>query len=159
MTGTLSGRGVLFWLFGFFGVIIAVNVWFIVASVRTFSGEDEQKPYLQGIAYNQTLTRRAEQRALDWRAVVTSARLNGETVRVTIALRHGDGSPISGLILHGELRHPADEGRDRQSPLKEVGPGRYEATIAGITAGAWDFVAGTPPDQQPFEMTRRLWMP
>lgn len=159
MSGTLTGRGVLLWLAGFFGIIIAVNVWFIVAAVRTFSGEDEQKPYLQGVEYNQTLARRAAQRALNWQATVTSARVNGKTVRVTISLRQADGTPVSRLSLQGELRHPSDEGRDRPVALKEVVPGQYVATVTGVSTGAWDIVADTGPRQPPFEMTRRLWLP
>lgn len=159
MKGTLSGRAVLLWLLGFFGVIISVNVWFITASVRTFSGEDEQKPYLQGVEYNQTLARRAAQKALDWRATVASSRVNANAVQVMIFLSHQDGSPVRGLSLNGELRHPSDEGRDKQTVLKEVAPGTYSATVSGITAGAWDIVAETAPKQPPFATTRRLWLP
>ena len=159
MTGTLSGRGVLVWLLGFFGIIIAVNVWFIMASVRTFSGEDEQKPYLQGVEYNQTLARRAIQQTLNWHATVTPRRLSDEAVRISLLVRRADGTPIPGLSLHGELRHPSDEGRDRSVLLQETMPGRYEATVKGIGRGAWDFAAQTTPNQPPFEMTRRLWMP
>ena len=158
MNRTLSGRDVLFWLLGFFGIVIAVNVWFIVASVRTFSGEDEQKPYLQGVEYNQTLARRAEQRSLGWRATIASARM-GNTVKVSLSLRRPNGSPVSGLSLNGELRHPADEGRDRPAALKEVAPGTYAAIVTGITPGAWDLVAETAPRQPPFETVKRLWLP
>ncbi|HEY1878254.1 MAG TPA: FixH family protein, partial [Rhizomicrobium sp.] len=66
MTGRLTGRGVLIWLFGFFAVIFAMNIYFIMVSSRTFRGEDEQKPYLQGVEFNQTLARRAEQESLGW---------------------------------------------------------------------------------------------
>lgn len=159
MKGTLSGRGVLLWLLGFFGIVIAVNVWFIVASVRTFTGEDEQKPYLQGVEYNQTLGRRAAQKALKWGAIVASRRLSAEAVHVMIWLSGQDGSPVSGLSLTAELRHPSDEGRDKQTVLKEVEPGTYAATVNGIAPGAWDFVAETGPHQPPFETTRRLWLP
>lgn len=159
MTGTLSGRGVFFWLLGFFGIIIAVNVWFIMASVRTFSGEDEQEPYLQGVQYNQTLARRAAQRVLNWEATITSTRAGADRVQVRVLLRHQDGSPVTGLTLTGELRHPSDEGRDRPAALKEIAPGAYEATVNGISPGAWDMVAGTAGGQPPFETTRRLWLP
>ncbi len=159
MTGILSGRGVLLWLLGFFGIIISVNVWFVMASVRTFSGEDEQKPYLQGVEYNQTLARRAVQHSLNWQASVISSRVHGNIVRVMIQLRRPDGSPVSGLSLSGELRHPSDEGRDTPATLKEVAPGAYQATVGGITPGAWDLVAETRAGQTPFETTRRLWLP
>ena len=159
MTRPLTGRGVLLWLAGFFLCVIAVNAGFVVASVKTFSGEDEQKPYLQGVEYNDTLARRAAQRILNWRASVTSSRLENGAVRVTIFLRHPDGSPVPGLSLRGELRHPTDEAKDRPVPLKEAAPGTYQAVVDGIGRGAWDIVAETAPHQPPFEATRRLWLP
>jgi nitrogen fixation protein FixH len=158
MTHTLTGRTVLYWLLGFFGVIIAVNVWFIIASIQTFSGEDEQKPYLQGIEYNQTLARRAEQVALGWRATISTRRLAGGKVRVSVNLMKADGTPETGLALHGELRHPADEELDRTLRLKETAPGTYQTEISGVHSGAWDVVVETGDPQPPFEATRRLWV-
>jgi len=124
MTGTLTGRGVLFWLLGFFGVIIAMNAWYIAVSFKTFRGEDEQLPYLQGIGYNQTLAHRAEQRALGWRAAVTIARVSPGNARLQVVMRDAGGHPVSGLTLKGELRHPADENRDRPLVLNPVAPRR-----------------------------------
>ena len=148
-----------YWLLGFFGVIIAVNVWFIIASIETFSGEDEQKPYLQGIEYNQTLARRAEQVALGWRATISTRRLAGGKVRVSVNLMKADGTPETGLALHGELRHPADEELDRTLRLKETAPGTYQTEISGGALPApgtwWSRPAIRRP---PFEATRRLWV-
>ena len=108
MTGHLTGRGVLIWLFGFFGVIFATNAYFIMVSTRTFRGEDEQKPYLQGVEYNQTLARHAEQAALGWQAAITAARLPGGHVRIEIRMCDRAGKPVAETGLAGELRHPAD---------------------------------------------------
>ena len=159
MNHTLSGRGVFVWLLGFFGVIIAVNVWFIVASVRTFSGEDEQNPYLQGIKYNQTLARRAEQKALNWHSMIAASRLAGGAVRISLNLRRSNNGPESGMALRGELRHPMDEGRDRALRFKETSRGIYQADLAGVSRGLWDVVVWSAAGQPPFEATRRLWVP
>ena len=159
MVRPLTGRGVLFWLFGFFGVIVAVNVCFAVISVKTFSGEDEQKPYLQGVEYNDTLARRAEQEKLGWKAAVSAVRQASGKVRFTVALRRADGSPEDGAVLRGELRHPASEYRDRPLDLKQTAPGRYEEELAGVAPGAWDVIVNNRRAQAPFEATRRLWVP
>ncbi len=76
---------------------------------RTFRGEDEQKPYLQGVEFNQTLARRAEQTALGWKATITATRLVRGDVRIEITIRDRGGKPVAELGLTGELRHPADE--------------------------------------------------
>jgi nitrogen fixation protein FixH len=154
----LTGRDVFIWLFGFFAVIFAMNIYFIMVSTSTFRGEDEQKPYLQGVAYNQTLARRAEQMALGWKAAISATRLSGGNVRIEMRMMDRDGRPVKGPELGGELRHPADENRDRPIDLKLVGPGTYQAELAGISPGAWDVLVRSRNEHVPFEAERRLWL-
>jgi nitrogen fixation protein FixH len=158
MTRPLTGWGVLAWLGGFFALVFAANLAFVIMSVKTFSGEDEQKPYLQGVEFNQTLARRAEQKRLDWRATISAGRAASGAVRIDVALRRPDGAPQTGLRLGGELRHPMDENRDRPLKLKEVAAGLYRAELSGVGAGKWDVVVATGHDQVPFETSRRLWL-
>jgi nitrogen fixation protein FixH len=154
----LSGRAVLVWLTGFFGIIIAVNIIFITMSVKTFSGEDEQKPYLQGMEYNDTLARRAAQRRLGWQGEIGATRLAGGAVRITVAVKDAAGQPLRGLALAAELRHPADERRDRELSLAETAPGLYQSDVPGVAAGHWDVLV-TAKSRQPFAADRRLWVP
>jgi nitrogen fixation protein FixH len=158
MTGKLTGRGVLLWLLAFFGVIIAVNVSFIVASINTFSGEDEREPYLQGIAYNHTLAERSQQEKLKWSATISASRLASGAVRVFVTIVDAQGLPQSQIRLSGELRHPADENRDHAIRLRDVGDGRYEADVKGVAPGAWDVIIESASSHQPFEAERRLFV-
>jgi len=158
MTGRLTGGKVLLWLIGFFGVIIAINVYFITISITTFRGEDEQKPYLQGIEYNQTLERRAEQEKLRWDATISASRLASGAVRVTVTIADARGLPQTQVKLSGELRHPSDENRDHAIVLHEAGGGRYEADVKGVAPGAWDIIVQSPSANRPFEAVRRLWI-
>ena len=159
MTGTLTGRGVLMWLTAFFTLIFATNAFFIVLSVKTFRGEDEQKPYLQGIEYNDTLARRAEQVRLGWHAQASAARLASGDVRIDVALRDRFGRPVASLPLVVELRHPSDENRDRQLTLRMPHTGQYEADAGKLSAGFWDLVVTSNGPQPSFEATRRIWIP
>jgi nitrogen fixation protein FixH len=158
MTRTLTGRDVLLWLVVVFGLVFAVNAAFIVASVRTYRGEDEQKPYLQGVEYNHTLAERAKQAALGWKASIGASRLADGRARIAVSLLQSDGTPMTHTVLVGELRHPADEHRDLALTLHETGAGEYQVDIAGVASGAWDVIikASGP---QPFEASRRLWVP
>jgi nitrogen fixation protein FixH len=158
MAKPLTGRGVLVWLLGFFGLIIATNAYFITVSVKTFRGEDEQRPYLQGVGYNQTLARRAEQRDIGWRASLAASRLASGTVRITLDLARADGAAETGAVLTGTLRHPADENRDRVFALRQSRPGVYLADLADVSPGEWDIAVGNMGGA-PFEATRRLWIP
>src|SRR5664279_3002869 len=93
MNRVLTGRGVLLWLVAFFGIIFATNAYYITIAVKSFSGEDEQKPYLQGVEYNDTLARRALQKKLDWRAAVAASRLASGNVRIEVDLVQANGAP------------------------------------------------------------------
>lgn len=155
----LSGRGVLLWLLVFFVPIILVNVLFIAVSISTFSGEDEQKPYLQGITYNRTLARREEQRRLGWHMSVSAQRKSSGRVDLDIVLRNSDGRLHCGERLIGELRHPSDELRDRPVVVVPAASCHYAARLEGVSHGAWDLRLATPDNAQPFEASTRLWLP
>ena len=152
----LTGRRVLIWLAGFFGIIIATNAIFIAEAVKTFRGEDEQKPYLQGVEYNQTLAHRAEQKRLGWHASIDGRRLPEGKVEILVELRHRDGSPETGAQLAGELRHPADENRDRVLQFSQISSGHYQATVEAAP-GHWDVLVSNSQGA-PFQATRRLWL-
>lgn len=152
----LTGRGVLLWLGGFFGLIILTNAIFITQAVKTFRGEDEQKPYLQGVQYNQTIAHRAEQARLGWRASIDARRLPAGQVEILVALHHRDGSPETDAHLAGELRHPADENRDRALRFSQISSGLYQATIQAAP-GNWDVLVSNAQGA-PFQATRRLWL-
>jgi len=158
MTGTLTGRGVLLWLAGFFGIIFATNAIFITEAVKTFRGEDEQRPYLQGVAYNRTLEHRAEQARLGWQASITARHTMSGKVRVVVQLQQRNGAPQTQASLAGEMRHPTDENRDRPLLFSEMSPGVYQAELAGIARGNWDVLVSNQ-GQEPFQASRRLWLP
>ena len=158
MTRTLTGRGVLLWLCGFFGIIFATNAIFITEAVKTFRGEDEQLPYLQGVAYNQTLAHSAEQARLGWQASIAAQRTSSGKVDITVQLQQRDGTPETRVAMTGELRHPADENRDRALRFSEISAGVYRAEMAGVTPGNWDVLVSNN-GADPFQASRRLWVP
>ena len=157
MSRKLTGRGVLLILCGFFGVIFATNAIFITAAVRTFRGEDEARPYLQGIEYNHTLARRAEQVRLAWRASMGDERLASGMVLLTVDVAQPDGKAPAALVLTGELRHPTDEHRDRSLRFEETRPGHFETLIRDLSPGRWDMIVSNSREQ-PFHASRRLWV-
>lgn len=158
MMRKLTGRSVLLLLAGFFGVIFATNAIFIAAAVRTFRGEDEAKPYLQGVEYNHTLARRAEQARLGWQANMADRRLPSGAVLLTVDVSQPDGKAPKGLSLTGALRHPADENRDRSLHFAETTPGHFETQLRDLTPGRWELVVSNSRDK-PFQAERRLWVP
>ena len=159
MNRVLTGRGVLLWLGAFFGIIFATNAYYITVAVKSFSGEDEQRPYLQGVEYNDTLARRAKQRELGWHATMAASRLPTGQVRVSVRLADARGAPETQIKLTGELRHPANENRDRRLDLRQTAPGIYQVDLAQVSAGTWDVLVSSGTKDTSFEAVRRIWVP
>ena len=157
MNRILTGRGVLLWLTGFFGLIFATNAIFITEAVKTFRGEDEQRPYLQGVVYNRTLEHRAEQARLGWQASIAARRMPSGAVTILVELQQRDGQPQTRADMIGELRHPADENRDRVLRFSQISAGVYQAELTGVAPGNWDVLVSNKTGA-PFQASRRLWL-
>jgi len=136
----LRGGHVLAMLLLFFGVIIAINVAFAVAAVRTFPGEDERRSYTQGLHYNDTLAERRAQAASGWHA---EAQLDESSAgaRLVVHLRDRVGRPIDNAVVAGVLRWPPTEAGDRALTFVQDGAGRYGADIGDLASGRWDLRA------------------
>lgn len=159
MTRAWTGYHVLTGFLSVFALVLSVNIFFVTKAYTTFSGEDEQKPYLQGVEYNSALERRALQARLGWKATVETVRSGTTGVRIGVAMSDRRGAPVSGLSLVVELRHLADAAKDRDTELRPVAPGVYEGALDEISSGAWDLVvSATNAPKTPFEARRRVWI-
>ena len=133
----LTGKHVLVTMISFFLVILVVNIVFINFAVKTFPGEKEEKSYLQGLNYNDRLTKRAEQATLGWRVTIENATLTGDRVQLTVTVNDADGAPLSGLFVTGILSRPASAIEDQPFAFKETSNGEYIASLSS-DAGVWD---------------------
>lgn len=155
----LRGWHVLAGLLTFFGAVIAVNIYFAVAAVATFPGEDVTHPYIQGLDYNRTLSEHRAQQAQGWHVTAGLERATSGPV-LAIELRQRNGAPLTGARLDGALRWPADSHRDRALDFHEPSPGRYVANLAGLAEGDWDLrAAATAPDGQDLDFEADLRWP
>ena len=150
----LTGWHVLAIMISFFAIVLAVNITFTVAALKTFPGEVSVTPYEDGLLYNKKLAQLAAQEQLGWRAGAATA-----PDRVLLEMRDGKGAPLSGLALNGKLERPATESGRKLLVFREVRPGLYAASASGL-AGSWDLTAqaGDRAGHR-FEAERRLSWP
>lgn len=142
----------------FFGIDIAINVGFVVQSIRTFPGEVADDPYEAGVAYDHTLAREAVEQKLGWLASVGSAATGGKGEAILARWTDRSGRPLSGLTVTGLLRRPATEQEDSSLRFTEIAPGAYRA-VAAVAPGAWDLdvtAADSRGDQRTAER-RLIW--
>ncbi|MDP1631024.1 MAG: FixH family protein [Caulobacter sp.] len=152
---TIKGRHVLIALVLFFGLIAAVDGYFISLAVKTFSGQVAKNPYEAGLVYNRTLAQREREAALGWTATVE--RLDGDVIAVRVSDRAG--APLDGLSVTATLERPATSKGQRTLSFAGAGPGLYRANAAPLD-GAWDVHATIRgPGDALFEADRRLVSP
>ena len=154
----LTGRRVLTYLLGFFGVIFAVNGVFVYYALTTFNGVHTENAYLKGLNYNATIEAAEQQAALGWRmeTVLTPTETGGA---LTVTMRSADGEPVDGLGMNGVFWRPAQQGLDRPVVLQQVGAGRYQARVDLPARGQWELrLIATARDGATYRSAERLWL-
>ncbi len=149
-----TGRHLLYWLLGFFGVMLVANIIFIWLALDTFTGVTNKNAYQDGLAYNERLAAAEAQKALGWQGQVTQ----GDRTLV-LTLKDGKGAAVRGLQLEALLMRPTHDNADQRRVMVEQAPGRYLAPLELPAGGNWDLViSGTAADGTPFETRKRLWI-
>jgi nitrogen fixation protein FixH len=129
----LKGRHVLFAFLTFFGVIFAVNGYFLYSALGTHTGVVAHEPYRKGLQYNDRIAEDEKQSELGW-AHVLAASTDG---RLILNLKDKAGAPVVGLRIFGTLGRPSTSDFDRMIAFTERVPGTYVADTAVLADGAW----------------------
>jgi nitrogen fixation protein FixH len=154
----LLGRHVLMMMLSFFGVIVAVDGFMIYRAVSTFGGLETQDAYKKGLAYNQRISRDAEQARAGWQDTVE---IGGAPQHLRIALRDHAGAPITGKRLVTNVGRPATNRFDVTLDLAETAAGVYEAALPVVAEGSWIVELSAydgAGDEPAYEARRRVWI-
>lgn len=156
--GQLTGRHVLFAFLGFFGVIFAVNGYFLYSALSTYTGTVANEPYRKGLAYNARIAAGERQSELKWSDTIEI--VADGTVSVTFT--GPDNRLLDGLAVTGVLSRPSTSGFDHPLKFTEVEPGRYSAKAGKIDSGNWlatveARMVATDADPT-YRARRRLWL-
>ena len=133
---TLKGRHVLAMLLLFFGTVFSVNFYMARVAIQTFSGLEADKPYQEGLKYNEVIAAAREQAGRNWK-VEAKVEPQADGVLFTLTQRDGTGVATPGVVIRATFMHPADRRRDVSVVLTPAGEGRFSA-FALIAAGRWD---------------------
>ncbi len=159
MTQEWTGRHTLITLLCTFAVVLGVNFYFIYQAEATYPGEDVQRPYLQGIHYNQVIAARAAQAAMGWHATIGAVRDAAGNAVITVTIADKTGAPVAHEALAGLLRHPMNEELDHPIAFVARGDGSYVGRVSGVGAGRWDVeVQSTTAKEAPFTTDRLIWL-
>ena len=155
--GRLEGRHVLAILLSFFGVVFAMNGYFLFSALSTHTGVVAIEPYRKGLAYNARIAADERQTEIGWRDTLAVGR-DGK-IRVTLVDK--SGAPVLGLVVTSVVGRPATARFDRAARLVEEAPGQYIANVSALADGSWlvSIEAGDAANAEPvFRSRRRLWL-
>ncbi|HMN38549.1 MAG TPA: FixH family protein [Hyphomicrobium sp.] len=130
----LTGRHVLFALLGFFGVVFAVNAYFIDKALSTNTGVVSNEPYRKGLKYNERIEAAERQAQLGWRDDI---KLSPAGDRLSVDIRDKDGKAVDGLTIKATVGRPASEREDITVTLAQTPEGTYEAAFPPRAAGTY----------------------
>lgn len=135
----LTGRAVLFWLLGFFGVVFAVNAVMVKAATSTFGGVETMSSYKAGLQFKDEEAKAERQDDLRWHIDGTIVRDKAGEAVLDIVARDEKGAPLTGLKAVARLAHPADERLDHVIELTRTGPGQFHGQ-AVASRGQWELL-------------------
>lgn len=158
--GTITGRQVLIGMIAFFGVVFAVNGVFMFQALSTHTGVVANEPYRKGLTYNERIEADRQQSERGWSGEIALAPAEDG---ITITLADRNGRPLTGLALAARLGRPSTSEKDLQLALTEKSPGLYEARIATIERGTWQFDVEAKQltghgDEIVWRARKRLWL-
>ncbi len=125
--GEITGRQVLIFTTGAFGIIIAVNLVMAWKAVSTFPGLEAQNTFVASQEFD---ARRAAQEALGWH--VATAHERG---RVKLSITDSAGAPVEVATLEVLIGRPTSA-RDDVQPEFVFADGIYQADVT-LEPGQW----------------------
>ena len=152
----LTGRHVLFYLFGFFGVMLFANGVFLYFALTTFNGLENPNAYQDGVNYNVRIEAERRQAALGWAHEVSLT----QDGRLDVSVRDRSGNAVTGLSVSGTLVRPVSDRFAREIQLDEVNTGLYRAQVSNIQSGNWIVAlsANDTGSDVTYRLKERLWL-
>jgi nitrogen fixation protein FixH len=126
----VTGKRVLAVLAASFGIVFAINGFFVYKALSTAPGEESGASYEAGLRYNSILAAERTQNALGWQHKTS---LDNGVLRLSVL--DALGSPVAQLALAAEIGRPAGSDHARLV-FEETGDGIYRAPLS-TTAGTW----------------------
>lgn len=136
-----TGRTVLYWILGFFGVIFAANAAFLYFAFGSFPGTVVDSSYKAGLAFNGEVAAAKAQADRGWQVGAHLDRSSGGAARITVSARDAAGVALGGLVFTAKLAHPTAAGLDQTVALAPLEDGRYTGVTAQpLAPGNWNLV-------------------
>lgn len=128
LSRNFTGRHMLGFAVGMFGVIIGINIWLATQAVQTFPGLETTNSYVASQRFDRE---RAAQDMLAW---TVTPDYDGH--ELTLAIRDRDGHPARVRTLSATVGRPTHV-RDDQTPVFTYDGGVFRAPLT-LAPGLWN---------------------
>jgi len=135
----LTGKTVLLYLLGFFGIVSAVNAVMIREAISTFGGLETESSYKAGLAFAREEAAALAQSERRWNVFARVEPSRDSNIRINVRATDSAGQPLSGYTTSIRLAHPTDARLDHHVELAASGPGLYRAELHA-DSGQWDLI-------------------
>lgn len=125
-----TGKHITLIFFGFFGVVIAVNVLMARLATSTFGGVVVENSYVASQHFNGWLKEASVEQALGWKGEIS----RDAQGRAAITLLDSNGKALASAKVTATAEHPLGQRPEADLVLHEVAPGTYAAPLE---AGRW----------------------
>ncbi|MCB1507930.1 MAG: FixH family protein [Hyphomicrobiaceae bacterium] len=132
----ITGRTVLYWLLGFFGVMFVANGFFIYFAMESWPGTVTESAFTDSQNFNTTRNEALDLPGLEWQAGV-DVDVTAQGLAIVVTLGDAAGNPVTGLELSGLVGRPASDRDDHVLTFAEVEAGRYRAEVETLGGGYW----------------------
>lgn len=122
----LTGYHVTAILVGFFGIVIAVNIWMARLAIGTFGGALAENGYVASQDYNKWIAESAAQDRLGWSM---TAKVEGGRLII-------DTKGVASAIVDVVAEHPLGRVDDQRVVMAAIGPGEFRSQ-APMPVGRW----------------------
>ncbi len=123
--------------FAFFGVVFAVNFFYIYLSRQNWRGVVTEDSYQKGVNYNSIIEFDKKQKKLGWKVTIKyqPTAKNRATILVDVVTK--EQKPLKSANVTIAFRRPTQEGFDFAQEMKFNGKS-YSADVAFPMKGQWD---------------------
>ena len=126
-----TGRHMLVWMVGFFGVVILVNIIMARFAISTFGGTVVDNSYVASQQFNGWLAQARAQEKLGWTSQIS---LDARR-RPVLVIRDATGG-AAGFAASGTAHHPLGRAPDKVLAFASAADGRL-VSATSLPAGRW----------------------
>ncbi len=143
-----------YFFFAFFAVVIAVNVFYIYLSQKSWRGVVTKDSYQKGVDYNQVILQAKKQREMAWKVLTKYQRLDEKNGSFGVKLFDKNSRPINDANIRANFKRPTQDGFDFSIPLIFAN-GSYGAKVSFPLKGQWDVELVISREEEVFQEVKR----